>query len=740
MPPRLNGLPPARIMDIVDLVEEYAPGHSDLITRAYIYTAKVHRGQSRISGEPYISHPLEVSRVLAIMRQDPDTVAAGMLHDTVEDTAATIDEIVELFGAHVGELVDGVTKLAKLDNSNPQARQAENYRKMLIAMSHDIRVILIKLADRLHNAMTLEFLPPDRRERIARETAQIYAPLANRLGIGWLKGALEEVAFRHLHPAEYQEIDEKLEEGFEDRKSYLEEREALVCEALEKAGIEAAVSARFKLHSSIYRKMREQNLDFHQVFDIAGLRIVVNDMKDCYAVLGILHSMWKPIQGRFKDYIAMPKSNLYQSLHTTVMGSEGRRVEFQIRTKEMHQMSEQGIAAHWRYKEEGEAEDDSFDKFEWLRRIVESLNEESDPKNLVDSVRLNLFQDEVFVFTPKSEVKSFPRGATPVDFAYAIHSEVGHHCVGAKLNGRIVSLNTPLENGDVVEILTNSERTPDPDWLKYVVTPRAKQQVKTWVRQEQRLRSTDLGRKLLEQELIRFRADPADYIKKRPLRAAAKALDLRGMNELLANIGFGRLSARDVVRRLLPDGLVRSQEKRENSALRRFVHRVGGKSPPGILLKGQEDTLIHLAKCCDPIPGDPIVGFITRGEGVTVHLEQCASVQDLVAERERLVEVSWGEEEKNVMHTVSLLVEAVDRPGILAGMSMAIAECNSNIVRIEAETQQNKAGIRLEVQVHDLGHLNEVLKKTRAVKGVLSVLRVSPRTHRSEVLDESYQD
>ncbi|MBT4429507.1 MAG: bifunctional (p)ppGpp synthetase/guanosine-3',5'-bis(diphosphate) 3'-pyrophosphohydrolase [Nitrospinaceae bacterium] len=740
MPPRLNGLPPARIMDIVDLVEEYAPGHSDLITRAYIYTAKVHRGQSRVSGEPYISHPLEVSRVLAIMRQDPDTVAAGMLHDTVEDTSASIDEIVELFGTHVGELVDGVTKLAKLDNSNPQARQAENYRKMLVAMSHDIRVILIKLADRLHNAMTLEFLPPERRERIARETAQIYAPLANRLGIGWLKGALEDVAFRHLHAAEYQEIDEKLQEGYEDRKLYLEERQELVRKALEEAEFEATVSARFKLHSSIYRKMREQNLDFHQVYDIAGLRIVVEDLKDCYAVLGILHSMWKPIQGRFKDYIALPKSNLYQSLHTTVMGSKGRRIEFQIRTKQMHQMSEEGIAAHWRYKEEGESEDESFDKFEWLRRIVESLSEESDPKNLVDSVRLNLFQDEVFVFTPMSEVKSFSRGATPVDFAYAIHSEVGHHCVGAKINGRIVPLNRPLENGDVVEILTNSQRTPDREWLKSIVTPRAKQQVKMWVRQEQRMRSTDLGRELLEHELNRFRADPADFIKEAPLRKAAETLEVPGEDELLADIGFGRLSARDVVRCLIPDELVQSQEKREKSALRRFVHRVGGKSPTGIILKGQDDTLIHFAKCCDPIPGDPIVGFITRGKGVTVHLEQCQSVQDLLAESERLVDVSWGQEKKNVMHTVSLLVEAVDRPGILAGMSMAIAGCNSNIIRIEAESQEDKAGIRLDVQVHDLAHLNEVLKKTRGVKGVHSVLRVEPRVHRSEVLDETYQD
>ncbi len=739
MPPRLEGLPPARIMDIVDLVEEYASGNSDLITRAYIYTAKVHRGQSRISGEPYISHPLEVARILAIMRQDPETVAAGILHDTAEDTGATIDEITQLFGGHVSGLVDGVTKLARLDNSSARVRQAENYRKMLVAMSHDIRVILIKLADRLHNAMTLEYLPPGRRERIARETAQIYAPLANRLGIGWLKGSLEEIAFRHLHPEEYAEIDDKLKEGFADRKAFLEETESLVCDSLGRAGINVEVSARFKLHSSIHRKMREQNLDFHQVFDISGLRIIVDELNDCYAVLGHLHTMWKPIPGRFKDYIALPKANLYQSLHTTVMGARGQRLEFQIRTREMHQMAEQGIAAHWRYKEDGE-DDNSFDKFEWLRRIVESLQEETDPKNLVDSVRLNLFPDEVFVFTPKSEVRRFPRGATPVDFAYSVHSEIGHHCVGARVNGRIVPLNTRLENGDVVEILTNPHRTPGRDWLKFVVTPRAKQQVRAWVRHEQRLRSTDLGRELLDHELILFKADPAVYLTDDRLEAAAGALNRQSKEDLLASVGFGRLSARDVVHSLLPEEVVQGYEKRENSPIRRLVQRVGGKSPKAIQVKGQDDVLIRFAKCCDPVPGDPIIGFITRGKGVTVHSQMCSSVRDLSGDSERLVDVAWGQEKKDEMHTVTLAVEAVDRPGILAGLSAAIAECESNIARIEAESHHDKAGIRLEVQVRDLDHLNEVLRKTRDVKGVLSVLRVAPQTRRKEVLGESFQN
>ena len=740
MPPRLQGLPPARIMDIVDLVEEYASGYSDLLTSAYIYTAKVHRGQSRISGEPYISHPLEVARILAIMRQDPDTVAAGILHDTVEDTSATCEEISGLFGEHVGKLVDGVTKLAKLDSSNPHVRQAENYRKMLLAMSHDIRVILIKLADRLHNAMTLEYLPPDRRERIARETAQIYAPLANRLGIGWLKGTLEEIAFRHLHPKEYAEVDKKMKEGFEDRKVYLDQTNALVQEAIERSGIEATVSARFKLHSSIYRKIQDQNIDFHHVYDISGLRIVVEELKDCYAVLGLLHSMWKPIPGRFKDYIALPKANLYQSLHTTVMGSAGQRVEFQIRTKEMHRVAEQGIAAHWRYKEEGEEEDEEFDKFEWLRRIMESLREETDAKVLVDSVRLNLFQDEVFVFTPKSEVKSFPRGATPVDFAYAIHSEVGHHCVGAKVNDRIVPLNTRLENGDVVEILTNPQRTPGRDWLKFVVTVRAKQQVRAWVRQEQRARSTGLGRDLLENELARFEVEPAPFLEEEPLNKAASALNLQDHKDLLAAIGFGRVSAREAVVRLLPEEAVRAHKRLEKSAIRRFVHRVGGKKRHAIEVNGRGDLLIRFAKCCNPIPGDSIFGFITRGKGVTVHSKKCSDVQDLLDDKERLVEVSWGELKKGELFGVTLAVEAVDRPGVLAGLSAAIAGCQSNITRIEAESHRERAYSRLQVQVHDLEHLNEVLKRAKEVKGVLSVLRITSQGQKKGVMDERIQD
>ncbi len=728
MPPFLTARPPARIMDIIDLVEEYAPDCSQLLTKAYIFTAKVHRGQSRISGEPYISHPLEVARILAELRQDPETVCAGLLHDTLEDTSTTGKEIEAHFGEQVMELVDGVTKLAKIDISNTQVRQAENYRKMLIAMAKDIRVIIIKLADRLHNALTLHHLPQKRRERIARETAEIYAPLANRIGIGWLKGVLEEVAFKHLHPKEFLEIDEMLRDGLEDREAYMERVIAKVNESIEEGGVIGKASARFKLHYSIYEKMQTQNLDFHQVYDICGVRIIVNDVKDCYAVLGVLHSKWTPIPGRFKDYIALPKANLYQSLHTTVAGPEGQRVEFQIRTKEMHRVAEEGIAAHWKYKEGDDVNDDMVDKFEWIRRIVESLNEESDPRNLVNSVKVNLFQDEVFVFTPRGEVKSLPRGATPVDFAFSIHTEVGRHCVGAKINGKVAPLRALLENGDIVEIITNPHRKPSADWMKFVVTARAKQKIRNWIKQEQKERSLTLGRELLEHELERCVESSSTYMEPKKLKEAARFFEAQSDEDLLVSVGFGRVSARQVAHKLLPEKMVHERERKEKSRLRRLVNRVSRhKNKMGIHVKGQQDdVLIRYAKCCAPIPGDEIVGFITREHGVTVHNENCLNIKTLMDEQERLVEVSWGEIDKDQRHTVTLVVKAHDRPGVLAGLSTAVAACGANISRVTADVSDEKAGIRLDVQVRDLSHLKDVIKKIRDEKLIISVNRIAP--------------
>ncbi|MEK6709937.1 MAG: TGS domain-containing protein, partial [Nitrospinota bacterium] len=534
--------------------------------------------------------------------------------------------------------------------------------------------------------------------------------------------------------------DEKLREGMAEREAYLAEAKKRVEEALAQAGIQGAVSARFKLHSSIYRKMQVQNLDFHQVYDICGLRVIVNELKDCYAVLGLLHSLWRPIPGRFKDYVALPKANLYQSLHTTLMGPGGQRVEFQIRTKEMHRLAEEGIAAHWRYKEGEKVEEGVADKFEWLRRIMESLQEETDPRNLVDAVRLNLFEDEVFVFTPRGEVRNFPRGATPVDFAYAIHTEVGHHCVGAKVNGRIAPLSSRLENGDIVEILTNPHRTPAADWLKFVVSARAKQKIRAWIRQSQRDRSITLGRELLDHELARLGVKPAAYLKPEALKEAALALGVPSEEDLLAIVGFGRLSARHVLGKLLPEDVLRQTEKRERSPLRRLVAKVSGKLRPSIKVKGQDDILIRFGKCCDPIPGDPIVGFITRGKGVTVHAESCANVRGLMSERERLVDVSWGELRKEELYVVSLIVDAMNRPGVLAGLSTAIASCQSNIVRVSAETSRAKAGIQLDVQVSGLEHLKEVIQKVRGVKGIISVARTGPSEARDGARERAEGD
>jgi GTP pyrophosphokinase len=494
-------------------------------------------------------------------------------------------------------------------------------------------------------------------------------------------------------------------------------------------GIDGAASARFKLHSSIYEKMQTQNLDFHQVYDICGVRIIVDSVKDCYAVLGVLHSTWTPIPGRFKDYIALPKANLYQSLHTTIVGPQGQRVEFQIRTREMHRVAEEGIAAHWKYKEGDEADDGLADKFEWIRRIVESLNEESDPRNLVDSVKVNLFQDEVFVFTPRGEVKSLPRGATPVDFAFSIHTEVGSHCVGAKVNGKITPLSTMLENGDIVEIITNPHRKPSADWMKFVVTARAKQKIRNWIRQEQKERSLTLGHELLEHELERCVAkeDVASYMKPKELKGVARFFGVQTYEDVLVSVGFGRVSARQVAHKLLPEQLVREREKREKSRLRRLVNRVSRhKNRAGILVKGQDDVLIRYGKCCQPIPGDGIMGFITRGRGVTVHNESCPNIKSLMDDQERLVEVSWGDVDKDQMHMVTLVVEARDRPGVLASLSAAIASCEANISRVAAEAAQDKAAIRLDVQVHDLAQLNDVVKRVRDEKFILSVNRIAP--------------
>ncbi|MED5580374.1 MAG: bifunctional (p)ppGpp synthetase/guanosine-3',5'-bis(diphosphate) 3'-pyrophosphohydrolase [Nitrospinota bacterium] len=731
MEPILKNRVPARILDITEMVTEYAPGYEKFINEAFLFTANFHTGQFRSSGQPYISHPLEVGLMLAEMRQDPETIAAGLLHDTLEDTRATKNEINESFGEITANLVDGVTKLNRLDVPNTRTRQAENYRKMLVAMSDDIRVIIIKLIDRLHNAMTLEYLPNEAKKRIALETQEVYAPLANRLGIGWLKEALEDISFKHLYPDENKNIEKLLNEGLNDIEIYLEDVKLEIEKEMSRNGIKGNLSSRFKLNSSIFRKMKSQNLDFHQVFDICGIRIIVENTMDCYAVFGLLHSKWKPIPGRFRDYIALPKSNLYQSLHTTVIAFNGQRVEFQIRTKEMDQTANEGLAAHWQYKEHRDLDKDTFDKFKWLRQIMENMNEETDPGSLLDSFKVNLFEDEVFVFTPRGDVKNFPKGSSALDFAFAIHSELGIHCVGAKINGRVASITKKLENGDIVEITSNENRTPSPEWLNSVLTPKAKQEIKNWLRQQQKIRSTLLGRELLHHDLKRIDQEIEIPIDDEKLLPISVMMGFKTIEDLLAAIGFGKLMSKEVMQHLLPENLIDDFEKRENSRIRRFIRRITKRSNTGIKIKGHDEKLIRFAKCCDPIPGDPVMGFITQGKGVSIHARDCENIGQILNQDEQLLEVDWDENESKELHPVPLSIESKNEPGVLAEISSSIAQCNANIAWLSAKTNKQIAGIQLEVQVYDLKHLTQVTKSIKNLKTIKSVNRLHPSIARN---------
>ena len=732
MEPILKNRVPARILDITEMVTEYAPGYEKFINEAFLFTANFHTGQFRSSGQPYISHPLEVGLMLAEMKQDPETVAAGLLHDTLEDTRATKNEINENFGEITANLVDGVTKLNRLDIPNTRTRQAENYRKMLVAMSNDIRVIIIKLIDRLHNAMTLEYLPNEARKRIALETHEVYAPLANRLGIGWLKDALEDISFKHLYPVENEKIENLLNDGLDDIETYLEDVKLEIEKEMTKNGINGSLSSRYKLNSSIFRKMKSQNLDFHQVFDICGIRIILENVMDCYSVFGLLHSKWKPIPGRFRDYIALPKSNLYQSLHTTVIAMNGQRVEFQIRTRDMNQVANEGLAAHWQYKENRNLDKDTFDKFKWLRQVIENMSDETDPGSLLDSFKVNLFEDEVFVFTPRGDVKSFPKGSSALDFAFSIHSEVGIHCVGAKINGRVTPITKELENGDIIEVVTNENRTPSPEWLHSVLTPKAKQEIKNWLRQQQKSRSSLLGKELLDHDLKRIDYDIKTSINDEDLLPIAENLGFKTTEDLLAAIGFGNLMSKDVMQYLLPENVIDDFEKRENSRIRRFLRRITKRSSSGIKIKGHDDKLVRFAKCCDPIPGDPVTGFITRGKGISIHAKDCANISEFLNQNEQLLEVVWDDSESKELHPVPLSLEAKDEPGVLAEISAAIAKCNANIAWLSAKTQKQIAGIQLEVQVYDLKHLKRVTKSIRKLNTIKSVNRLHPSIARNK--------
>jgi GTP pyrophosphokinase len=686
----------------------------DRLNRAYQLSSEAHVDQTREEGSPYIEHPLAVASILADMKMDTATIAAGLLHDTIEDTRTTVDDIKAFFGEEVAFLVEAVTKLSRIEFRTKREAQAESFRKMMLAMAEDVRVIMIKFADRLHNMRTLQYLPEDRRQKIALETIEIFAPLVNRLGIGWLKTELEDLSFKFLMPDLYDELVRKVAKKREEQEEYLKDVVGIIEGKLSDAAIPAKVSWRIKHHYGIYQKMLKQRISFEQVHDVLGLRILTDTKADCYAILGIIHSLWTPVPGRFKDYIGVPKSNMYRSLHTTVIGPKGERVEFQIRTHEMHMISEHGIASHWRYKERGKIDEKSSKYIVWLRELIQSQKDLSDAKDFLDAVKGEVVPDVVYVFTPKGDIKELPFGSTPVDFAYGIHSQVGHRCIGAKVNGRIVPLRYTFKSGDTVEIITSTTNGPSRDWLKFVVTQRAKSRIKQWIKTEEQKQAMELGVKLLEEELRRHSLGLA-ILKSDEMPRVLKSFSIPSIEDLYVSVGFGKVSAHQVVNRLVPEEPVKEGPVIKITKPAR-EHK-------GVTIKGIDNVLYHLAKCCYPLPGDRLVGFVTRGRGVTIHREDCSNLDSLAIDSARLIDVEW-KTEGEVTSSAKLFIETIDKPGILANISSFISSMNVNISHLSASSSEDKrAQIICILEVKDKGQLGALTHKIAQMDGVLKISR-----------------
>lgn len=718
------------IDQLLDRLQGYQPDADlGMVRKAYEFSARAHEGQMRRSGEPYVKHPVAVAGVLTSLKTDVTAVVAALLHDTLEDTVATADELQREFGKEVVHLVDGVTKIGKITFKSSEEKQAENFRKMVLSMADDIRVVIIKLADRLHNMRTLEHLNEKKRQEIAQETLEIYAPLANRIGIGWVKNELEDLCLKHLKPDVYETLRVCVAKRDEDRRQYIQEVQALVEKALKENGLSGAVYGRPKHLYGIYQKMKKQSISFEEVYDLTALRIITDTKMNCYALLGIIHSLWRPLPGRFKDYIAIPKSNLYQSLHTTVVGPKGEHVEFQIRTEEMHRVAEYGIAAHWKYKEQGRVHDKDSKAFGWLRQFIEWQEDLPDNRQFMDSVKLELFHDVVYVFTPKGAVKELPKRATPVDFAYAIHTEVGDRCVGAKVNGKIVPLKHELTSGDTIEILTSPNQTPHKDWLKFVRTSRAKTKIKHWIKAEEQKRSLEIGWRLLETEIRRHGMAPSQVLKSDALLEMAKQEGYATVDELAAAVGFGHRATAQLIGRLMAPISAGTPTQSPPASAPKVIDRRGGE--PSVQVKGGRDLLMQLSRCCNPVPGDKILGYITRGRGLTIHSVDCPNLEALDYDRERLVEVEWDTATPS-QHAVKIAVIAEDKTGVLANVSSAIAECKANISRAEIITREDrKAELDFVVEIADTAHLNRVLKTIERIGGVITARRVRSWQERS---------
>jgi GTP pyrophosphokinase len=717
--------------ELLAKIREYRP-KDDLapLEKAFRFALKYHQGQSRDSGEPYMMHPLMVAHILADMRMDIVAMVTGLLHDVVEDTSVTVDQVRKEFGEEVARCVDGVTKLSKLDFYSAEDRQAESFRKMLLAMVEDIRVILVKLADRMHNMRTLGYLSPERRERIARETLEIYAPIAHRLGMGKIRGELEDLALQHLEPDAYQEILRSIESRRHSNEEFRVEIRQEVEAELRREGIPARIDGRLKRPYSVFQKVRRQKITVDQVYDLMALRIITDSVKNCYAALGVIHNKWRPIPGRIKDFIAIPRPNLYQSLHTSVVGPHGQTFEVQIRTEEMHRIAEEGIAAHWKYKEgrKGPAADDQ--RIAWLRHLVEWQRDVQDPGEFMSTLKVDLYPEEVYTFTPRGKVLVLPRDATPIDFAYAIHSDVGHTCMGAKVNGRNVPLRSTLRNGDIVEIMTQAGHEPSKDWLAFVKTSRARNKIKHVINASERLKAIDIGQKYLEKESRRLGVQ-LNKVARAELENVASEYGYSKMEDLYAALGYGRFSARQILSKVAP-GVVR-EEPDEKAAPEPSYAGVAAAAPmPGrprdgegvIKVRGVDDLLVYRAKCCNPIRGEAIVGYVTRGKGVAVHSRMCPNVQNLMYDVERKIEVEWARAAEDAF-PVRIVIHTDDRPGMLMQLTSVLSDENSNIRSLEAKTEIDHDGgiVEMTVDVRDKKQLEKLVAAMRRISGVRDVER-----------------
>jgi len=715
-----------RIGEIIDKISNYMPPEGiALIQKAYVFSAAAHAGQTRRSGEPYLSHPLEVANILAEMRMDEAAIAAGLLHDTVEDTGTSIEEIDAQFGEEVADIVDGVTKISQITFDSKEQAQAENIRKMILAMAENIRVLIVKLADRLHNMRTLQHMPPEKQKRISQETSDIYAPLANRLGLHRLKVELEDLSLRYMKPDVFGSISEGVKRHQTSGTAYIGKVIDIIEKMLKKNRIKGRVTGRTKHLQSIYSKMVQQELTLEQVHDVIAFRAIVGGVKDCYAVLGLVHAMWRPVPGRFKDYISMPKANMYQSLHTTVIGPDGERIEIQIRTEEMHQLAEYGVASHWLYKdkEKGKLKAKEAEQFSWLRQILDWQKEESDSREFMRSLRFDLFKDEVYVFTPQGQVKELPEGATPVDFAYLIHTEVGAHCTGARVNGRLVPLTTALKNGDTVQIITDPHRNPSRDWLKFVKTAKARTRINHYIRTKEREDSIALGKEMLEKMGRKLGVNAQKAIKDGSLAELLPEFSFKGMDELLSAVGYARVTPRKVLNKLLWKDKADEPRPEPEPAAPHAREVARSKKAESVSIKGVDDVLVRFAKCCNPLPGDAIVGYISRGRGVTVHTCDCPNVNSM--ETERLLAVYWeGQEDKPYPAKIRILTR--NQPGALAEVATLLAQEGVNIDSGSFHSNVDGATENLfTVEVRDASSLYRAIEKLNALKNVIEATRLT---------------